>query len=305
VTGAGSRAKRGLTALLLLSPALALLGLVFGYPLVRLVELSTQDVVTYERTFGVGLDNYRTVWDDPEFHNSLANSGRLLLAVPLLAVLAVLVAAALRERWPGWQLQRGLIALLYVLPIPAFALAMRQVLRGDGLLNGTLDGIGLSFISQPWLSSAGIAIWSLLVLIVVKELGLGVLIFSARLDRVDEQLYQAARLDGARWWRQLWHVSLPQARDVAGLYVVLAAVTMLSWVFAYVYVLTGGGPANATSVLEIFLYRRMFGGGSGGQDIGIAAAVGVMMLVAVLAAFALGAAAAAIARTARRRRAAS
>ncbi len=304
MTGVGSRGKRALTALLLLSPALALLGLVFGYPLVRLVELSTQDVVTYERTFGVGLDNYRLLWDDPEFRRSLGNSARLLLAVPLLTALAILTAAALRERWGGWRLQRGLIALLYVLPIPAFALAVRQVLRSDGLANGALDAVGLTFLSEPWLASASLAIWTVLAVIVVKELGLGMLIFSARLDRVDEQLYQAARLDGARWWRQLWHVTLPQVRDVMGFYVVLATVTMLSWVFAYVYVLTGGGPANSTSVLEIFLYRRMFGSGSGGQDVGIAAAVGVTMLLAVVLAFALAAIAARLVRTAQSRRAA-
>lgn len=296
------RATRALTALALLSPALALLGFVYGYPLVRLVELSTKDVVTYARTFGVGLDNYRYAWDDPEFLSSLGNSATLLLAVPLLLALAVLTAAALRERWPGWNAQRGMIALLYVLPIPAVALALRYVLRGDGLLNTSLDTVGLSFLAQDWLASASLAIWTVLIVIVIKELGLGMLIFSARLSRVDDDLYQAARMDGARWWRRLWHVTLPQVRDVMGFYVVLTAVTMLSWVFAYVYVLTGGGPANSTAVLEIFLYRRMFGAGAGGQDIGVAAAVGVMMLAAIVLAFALGAVARRVAVSLGRRR---
>ncbi|HYI98185.1 MAG TPA: sugar ABC transporter permease [Thermoleophilaceae bacterium] len=297
------RATRLLSALLLLAPALALLGIVFAYPIVRLVELSTQDVITYERTLGVGLDNYRFLWDDPEFRRSLANSGRLLLAVPLLLGLSVLVAAGLRERLRGWRLQSGLIVLLYVLPIPAFALALRQILRGDGLFNQTLETAGLSFLAEEWLASASLAIWTVLAIIVIKELGLGVLIFSARLNRVDDDLYEAARMDGARWWRQLWHVTLPQTRDVMGFYVVIAAVTIVSWVFAYVYVLTGGGPANSTSILEIYLYRRMFGVASGGQDIGTAAAVGVLMLVAIVAAFALAAAARYVVLTVRRRRA--
>ena len=297
------RATRLLSALLLLAPALALLGIVFAYPIVRLFELSTQDVITYERTLGVGLDNYRFLWDDPDFRRSLANSARLLLAVPLLLALAVLVSAGLRERLRGWRLQSGLIVLLYVLPIPAFALALRQILRGDGLVNQALDTVGLSFLAQDWLASASLAIWTVLAIIVIKELGLGVLIFSARLNRVDDDLYEAARMDGARWWRQLWHVTLPQARDVMGFYVVIAAVTMLSWVFAYVYVLTGGGPANSTSILEIYLYRRMFGVASGGQDIGTAAAVGVLMLIAIVTAFALAAAARYAVLAVRRRRA--
>lgn len=296
------RATRLLSALLLLAPALALLGIVFAYPVVRLVELSTQDVITYERTIGVGLDNYRFLWDDPDFRRSLANSGRLLLAVPLLLALAILVAAGLRERLRGWRLQSGLIVLLYVLPIPAFALALRQILRGDGLVNQALETVGLSFLAQEWLASASLAIWTVLAIIVIKELGLGVLIFSARLNRVDDDLYEAARMDGARWWRQLWHVTLPQARDVMGFYVVIAAVTMLSWVFAYVYVLTGGGPANSTSILEIYLYRRMFGIASGGQDIGTAAAVGVLMLIAIVVAFAVAAVARYLALALRRQR---
>ena len=113
------------------------------------------------------------------------------------------------------------------------------------------------------------------------------LLFSARLNTVDTELYEAARLDGARWWRQFWHITLPQLRSVMGFYVVLTAVTMLSWVFAYVYVLTGGGPANSTSVLEIFLFRRMFGTGTGGAEIGSAAAAGVLLLLGLVGAFAL------------------
>jgi ABC-type sugar transport system permease subunit len=289
VAGPGHRGLRveHATALLLLAPALALLGFVFAYPIVRLVALSTQDVVTFQSTFGVGLDNYRFVWDDPEFKRALGNSARLLLAIPLLLGLALLVAAALRERWGGWALQRSLIALLYVLPIPAVALALRQALRGDGLVNDVLGAVGLSFLAQQWLASASLAIWTVLVVIVIKELGLGMLIFSARLSRVDGDLYQAARMDGAGWWARFWHVTVPAARDVAGFYVALVGVTMLSWVFAYVFVLTGGGPANSTTVLEIYLYRRMFGTGSGGQDIGAAAAVGVLLLVAIVLAFAL------------------
>ena len=299
------RGRRIFTALILLSPALVILGLIFGYPIVKLVHLSTQDVITYNNTIGVGLDNFRYLKDDPEFVRSLGNTGRLLLAVPLLLFFAVLVAAALRERLPGWKFQRGLIFLLYVLPIPAVALALRQILRSDGLINEMFDSVGLSFLSQDWLTSTGLAIWTILGVIVIKELGLGMLVFSARLSSVDEELYEAARLDGARWWRQFWHITLPQLREVMGFYVVLATVTMLSWVFSYVFVLTGGGPANSTSVLEIFLYRRMFGAGSGGQDIGSAAAVGVLLLAAIIVTFTVVAVGRAVLKLARKRVAAA
>jgi ABC-type sugar transport system permease subunit len=283
-----TRALRRVTsALAFFAPALFLLGFIYGYPLVRLVQLSTQEVITYRHTFDVGSANFHFVLDDPFFRSALYNNLRLMLAVPILVGLSVLVGSALREQWPGWRLHRGLIFLPYVLPIPAIGLTFSQILRKDGILNGALASLGLGWLRFDWIGSAQIALWTVLVVIVWKELGFGATISLARLQAVDQELYEAARLDGASWWRQLRHVSLPELRQVLVFYVVLEAVTMMSWIFAYVYTLTGGGPANSTTVVELYLYQTMFGVASGGQDIGAAAAVGVLLLGGLLTAFLL------------------
>ena len=100
-------------------------------------------------------------------------------------------------------------------------------------------------------------------------------------------MYEAAALDGANWWQRLWYVSVPELRSVIEFYAVLEAITMLSWVFAYVYTMTGGGPANSTTVLEFFIYRKAFGIGAGGRQIGVAAAISVVMLGGVFIALAV------------------
>jgi ABC-type sugar transport system permease subunit len=285
-----SRGRRVAGMLLFLAPALVLLGFVYAYPIVTLVRLSTQRVLNYQLTEPVGLQNFRFVADDPIFRQSLGNSLKLLIAVPILVVLSIIVSSALREQRMGWRLQRALLFLPYILPIPAIGIAFRQILRSDGLFNHGLSAVGSGFIAQDWLSSPRLALWSVLAVIIWKELGLGVLIVLSRLQSVSLELYEAAKLDGAGWWRQLWHVSLPELPAIIALYVVLEAVTMFSWIFAYIFTLTGGGPANTTSVLELYLYRRMFGlGGAGGQNIGAAAAVGVLLLAGLVTCFVLAA----------------
>jgi ABC-type sugar transport system permease subunit len=91
---------------------------------------------------------------------------------------------------------------------------------------------------------------------------------------------EAARLDGASWWQLQTQVQIPQLRSTIEFFVVTEAITVLSWVFTYVYVVTGGGPANASSVLEFYIWRNGFAQGSVGPA--NAAAVVVLALAAVL-----------------------
>jgi ABC-type sugar transport system permease subunit len=233
-----------------------------------------------------GFRNFEFVFHDPAFTTAIGNTARLLLAVPLLAALAALLAAALHDQTRGWRIQRTLIFLPYVLPVVAIGLTFSQVLRGDGILNGALQALGLDFLALDWIGSTSLAIWSVLAVIVWKELGLGMTLCLARLQGVDPEVYEAARIDGAGWWQQFRWITLPELRDVLALLVVIETVTIASWIFAYVFTLTGGGPGNSSTVVELYLYRRMFGlGASGGQDIGAAAAVGVLTLAGLVALF--------------------
>ena len=90
-----------------------------------------------------------------------------------------------------------------------------------------------------------------------KEAGFGVVLFFARLMSVDESLYDAAQIDGAGWWRKLWSVTIPQLATIIEFFAVVTVINMLSWVFAYAYTITMGGPGWATIVMELYIFNKL------------------------------------------------
>jgi ABC-type sugar transport system permease subunit len=110
--------------------------------------------------------------------------------------------------------------------------------------------------------------------IIWKELGFGVIICLARLMSANEEYFEAARVDGAGWWQRLRHITVPQLVPAIAFYAVVELINMLSWVFAYVYVMTLGGPQNSTVVSEYYIYEQVFQN----NVIGIGAAAGVVLL---------------------------
>jgi ABC-type sugar transport system permease subunit len=277
-----NRTRERLQPYLYLAPAAIILLLVYAYPILQLLRLSTQKVITYDNTIDIGLSNYRALFVDPAFRLALGNSLRLLLAVPLLIILAVLIAALLYDRMRGWQIYRAIVFLPYVLAIPVIGVAFSHMLRLNGPINMILRSLSLEGLALDWLGDPRIAPWVLLAVIIWKELGFGIILFLSRLISVPEVLFEAATLDGANWFERLWHVSVPELGRVIEFYAILEGITMLSWVFAYVYTLTGGGPGNSTTVLEFYIYRKAFGIGAGGRQFGVAAAVSVVLLGTVL-----------------------
>jgi ABC-type sugar transport system permease subunit len=111
--------------------------------------------------------------------------------------------------------------------------------------------------------------------IIWKEVGFGVVLFLARLMSVEEELFDAAKIDGANWWQLQWNITVPQLATVIEFFTVVSVITMLSWVFNYVFVMTGGGPGNSTMVTELFVYLMGFRY----NQMNIASAVSVLLLL--------------------------
>jgi ABC-type sugar transport system permease subunit len=114
--------------------------------------------------------------------------------------------------------------------------------------------------------------------VIWKELGFGIILFLARMSSISEELYDAAKLDGAGWWQQMIYVTVPQMTTVIEFYIIVNLITMLSWVFAYVLVMTKGGPGNSTWVLEYFIYQKAFPY----SQMQIASAAAVLLLIFAL-----------------------
>ncbi|MCA3454567.1 MAG: sugar ABC transporter permease [Rhodobacter sp.] len=269
-------------------PLAGLLSFVFGLSLVRLVEFSFKQVRGVDGPW-IGLRNYELVLGQPLFWEAVRHNIQLFLVIPVMVVIALALALLLYERLPGWRIHRTILFLPYVLAIPIIAVVMKQMFQFSGPVNAVLSALSLDFLVLDWIGSADVALWTVMALILWRETALGVILFLSRLMALDETLIEAARLDGARWRHRAWYILIPQMRGVIEFFVVISAITMLSAVFAYVYVIGGGrgGPGTATMVIELYIFNALIRTSLPG----VAAAVSVMLflvsLILIRALFAL------------------
>ena len=252
---------------------LAAILVVFGYPLVRLLQFSFQRRIGGVEKF-VGLVNYRSLFKDDVFLQAVTNNLKLLICVPIMVVVALILAVFLFERIRGWQLYRTTLFLPYLLPITVVGLIFSYIFQLSGVLNEFLTHIGLGIFALDWLGSTRLALPTLMFVIIWKEVGFGIVLFLARLMSVEEELFDAAKIDGANWWQLQVNITVPQLATVIEFFSVVSVITMLSWVFNYVFVMTGGGPGNSTMVTELFVYLTAFRY----NQMNIASAVSVLLL---------------------------
>lgn len=254
-------------------PALAVLGLVFVYPLVAVVRDSFYSGTASNLSY-TGLGNYHLVLSNPIFIQSLLNNLRLLTTVPVMTVISLFVALVLNEVVRGWKVYRFVVFIPYILPAVAMGLAFSYILQQDGSLNSLLADLHLRTLALDWLGSERISIYSVGGVIVWQQLGFGIVLFTAGLLSLPQEVIEASIVDGTGWWQRQWYVVLPQLRRIIELFVVLQAITVLSWVFTYVYVITHGGPGTSSSVMTFFIWQNGFEFGA----VGIAATAAVILL---------------------------
>ncbi len=259
---------------LFIAPAMAVLVLIFGYPVYRLVVLSLQHESHGTLSFA-GFANYKAIFSDDVFVQAIQHNLTLLICVPIMVIVALLLAVFLFERIRGWQFYRTTLFLPYLLPIAVVGLIFSYIFQLSGVLNDFLTAIGLNVFALDWLGSTRLALPTLMFVIIWKEVGFGIVLFLARLMSVEEELFDAAKIDGANWWQLQWNITIPQLSTVMEFFIVISIITMLSWVFNYVFVMTGGGPGNATMVTELYVYLMAFRY----NQMNLAAAVSVLLLI--------------------------
>jgi ABC-type sugar transport system permease subunit len=264
---------RRLEPYLYLAPASLFLLVVFVYPIIQIIRTSLL-VTTPDGNKVFGFDNYNLVSVDPVFWQAAGNNGKLLFAVPVMTLLALFVALLLFERVRGWKFYRSVLFLPYILAVPVVATTFVYLLGLNGIFNTLLRLIGLGFLAKDWLGNAFWVIPSIGAVIIYREFGFGLVLFLARLMSLDKEILEAAEIDGANWWQTHWFVTLPQMSAVIEFFVVVELITMLSWVFAYVYTMTGGGPGFASTIMEFYIWKHAFSF----RSPGIASALAVILL---------------------------
>jgi multiple sugar transport system permease protein len=260
---AGGRARRrelrrNLLAWAFLAPAAVHVAIFTFGPLAFALWLSVHEwsLVDPARPF-VGLANYAALLRDGGFGNALANTALFTLHVPVAMAVALAFAVLVHRRAGARRMVTAVRAILFlptITSLVAVAIVWQWMLNDQyGLLNWLLLRVGLAPV--PWLTSPRTALPALMLMSVWLVVGYQMVLFLAGLAAIPEDLYEAARIDGAGAWRRFLHVTLPGLRHTL-FFVLVTSVIGSFQVFGAVYVMTEGGPLGSTDVAVFHIYRE-------------------------------------------------
>jgi multiple sugar transport system permease protein len=268
--------RDGVTAWFFLLPTtLVLVGLI-GYPFVTAILLTFQDKMVGDVGRWVGFQNYIDLFSGAEvgdvFRQAVQNTiVYTAVAISAKFVLGMAQALLLHESIPGRMLLRGIFFLPWAIPSLIVAMTWKWIYAGTqvGLLNMIQLQLGLSTDLIQWLANPDLAMISVLVVVIWQGTPFWSMMFLAGLQAISAELYEAAAIDGANVVQRFRHITLP------GLENVIVITCMLSTIWTanginYVYILTGGGPANATMIFPMLAYQI---GIAGAQRLGMGAAI--------------------------------
>jgi len=283
VVGTGGRGRRWLLPLFLLSPALILLLGIVAYPIGRAIWLSFHrvEILQPDLTQNVGFDNYRGLLQDPVIRIALGNSVVWVVGVVIFQFLGGLIGALILNRqFPGRAAVRGVALIPWATPSVLVALMWTWMLDGNyGLVNDLLVKAGILSRFQPWLAQP----WSALPAVMLADVWQGIPFFAvmllAALQAIPEDLFEAARIDGASTWRVFLHVTLPLLVPT----ILITTMLRMIWTANYmdlIMIMTGGGPGYSSLTVPLhayyIAYKRL--------DFGYGATIAIVQVVALAAA---------------------
>jgi multiple sugar transport system permease protein len=271
---------------ILVVPIVAVLVGLITYPFVLAIVLSFTDKMIGRPAAFVGLENYSDVLFGPEFGavfwKSVLNTViYTVVAVAAKSVLGMTMALFLHEEFRGRNLMRALCFLPWAIPSLIVGLSWQWIYNGTqaGVLNMILIDLGLSDTLIQWLANPHLALWSVILVVIWQGCPFYGMMFLAGLQSIPRELYEAASIDGANVFQRYRNVTLPGLTTVITITILLSTIWTANS-FNYIYVLTGGGPANATMTFPMFAYQV---GIAGAQRLGAASAITILFLPFFLA----------------------
>lgn len=282
---AGRHWARYRAGYLFVLPSLLLYLVFMIYPFVQSIYLSFTDWNGAEpvKDF-VGLANYRELFRDDLLWKSLRNN-LIWVVLGTLGpmVIGLLLAQLLWRRPRGFTFFRTIYFMPQVLSSVVIAIVWGWIYHPRfGIFNKALDGVGLTDVSRGWLGDTDFALYAVLVAAIWAETGFVFVIFLAGLQTVSRDLIEAATIDGANAWQRFWNVTVPQLANVINVVTALLLIGGFS-VFDIVFVMTGGGPANATEVIASYTYTEAFTQNRVGYAATLSLVITVISLVASVA----------------------
>lgn len=273
--------KSSFHAFLYLLPMLVFISIFTIYPIFKSVGMSfyTDFNIYTGEVKERGLGNYGNILTDPKFYEALKNTALYVVGVVPSTIIISLIIAMMLNAIP---FLKGFFRSIYFIPFVTSTVAISVVWSWlyhsrYGLINYLLGLIGIDPIN--WLGSPDNAMLSVIIMAIWKGLGYNILLLLVGLNNIDENLYQAAKVDGAKPWRRFWHITLPMLRPVIFLLSITGVINGFK-VFDQVYALFSGrpGPAGSATTLVYYLFQKFYVQYKYGE----AAAVGIVLFIIVL-----------------------
>ncbi len=252
------RSRRTLHAYLFIAPVVLLFGLFRVIPSIQtlLYSFYRVELLRHQFTF-IGLENFRAMLTDEIFQRATANTLIYVATiVPISAALGLLLAVLFNAQFRGKEVLKAIYFSPMVTSTVAAAMVWWWLYNPQfGLFNVLLRLVHIA--DQPWLMSSRMALPSIIIFSIWKTLGYNMIIYLAGLQAIPQQFYEAATIDGASPVKRFWRISVPLLAPTTTFILIYNSILAFQ-VFDQIFVLTGGGPANATNVVVLELYRQAY-----------------------------------------------
>ncbi len=280
----GQRRNEVLMAWLFSAPALILLIVFLLIPFLMAFGLAFTDQRLIPNpnlpTRLIGLRNFARLFHDETFHRALLNNFLFaLIVVPLQTSFALLLAILVNQKLRFTNVFRTVYFSPVVTTMVVVAIIWTFLYNpGEGLINAFIQAISFGHLGPyDWLTNTRLAFPAIMLLSVWQGVGFQMVIYLAGLQDIPGELYEAAQVDGANRWQQFWNITLPQLRNTT-IFVVIATTILAFKLFDQVWVMTRGGPQEATMTTMILVYKEGFKQGR----VGYASAIAVLFFLIVL-----------------------
>jgi len=225
----------------------------------------------------VGLANFAKLLGDKVFWTALRNNLLIVVSVPLWLLVSLVLALLIHQETFGWRFFRAAFFLPSVLSPVIVGTLFTALLGYSGPVNSALRAVGLAGVDAGFLGNPSSALPTIILVILWGIFGHGVIVFLAGLAAVPDEIFEAARLDGARGWTLLWHIVIPSLRHVIEFWAVNLVVWSFTSLFAFIYVMTQGGPGYSTMLVSYQVYQQAFEA----NRMGYACAIGTALFLMV------------------------
>ncbi|HEY1824364.1 MAG TPA: sugar ABC transporter permease [Acidimicrobiales bacterium] len=224
----------------------------------------------------IGLKNFELIFDNPIIATVLVNSLIFLISVPLILAASLVTAVLVYEKVLGWRVFRFLFFIPMVLSPVIIGVLFSTFFLPGGAVDQILRPLGLGNFS--WLANPWAARWVVILALVWASFGFGMVVILSAMTTIDPALYDAAAIDGASWWRRLRSITIPMISGSLQFLSVINVIYTFTSLFAFVFVITAGGPGFTTTTVDYYTYITTFENG----QFGYGAALGVVLFLIVL-----------------------